>query len=74
MLCKKAKNPQGKEVARNLFHHPLKISLPPPGRNPESAPGGTFPQLRISNTALRLLLFTCAPKYTQMTVHNMRLN
>ena len=31
-------------------------------------------QLRMSNTALRLLLFTCAPKYTQMTVHNMRLN
>ena len=44
MLFKKAKNAEGKEVARNLFRqsqgdfrHPLKISLPPPGRNPETA-------------------------------------
>ena len=46
MLYKKAKNAEGKEVARNLFRHPLgdfrhplKISLPPPGRNPETATG-----------------------------------
>ena len=45
MLCKKAKDAEGKDVARNLlrhpledFRHPLKISLPPPGRNPETVP------------------------------------
>ena len=41
----KQKNAEGKDVARNLFghplgdfRHPLKISLPPLGRNPETAP------------------------------------
>ena len=38
MLCRKAKNTEGKDVARKLLHHPLKMSLPPPGRNPETAP------------------------------------
>ena len=38
MLCKKAENAKGKEVARILFRHPLKIYLPPPGRNSETAP------------------------------------
>ena len=44
-LGKKAKNAEGKKVGRNLFRHPLedyrhplKISLPPPGKNPETAP------------------------------------
>ena len=44
MLCRKAKKADRTEVARNLFHHPLgdfrhplKITLPTPGRNPESA-------------------------------------
>ena len=44
MLSRKAKNAEGKDVARDLFRHPLgdfchplKISLPPPGRNPETA-------------------------------------
>ena len=48
MLCKKGKNAEGKEVARNLFRHPvgdfrhpLKISLLPPGRNSEPAPDYT---------------------------------
>ena len=35
MLSRKA---EGKDVERKLFRHPLKISLPPPGRNPETAP------------------------------------
>ena len=45
MLYKKAKNAEGKEVARNLFRHPrgdfrhpLKIYLPSPEINPETAP------------------------------------
>ena len=45
MGCRTAKNAERKGIARNFFatprgdfHHPLKISLPPPGRNPETAP------------------------------------
>ena len=45
MLCRKANKAEGKGTARNFFchplgdfSHPLKISLPPHGRNPESAP------------------------------------
>ena len=45
MLCRKAKNAEGKGVALNFFRqplgdfrHPLKITLPSPGRNPETAP------------------------------------
>ena len=45
MLCRKAKNAEERRVASNFFattlgdfRHPLKITLPPPGRNPETAP------------------------------------
>ena len=45
MLCKNAKNAEGQEEVCNLFRHPLgdfrhplKIFLPPPARNPETAP------------------------------------
>ena len=39
MWCRKAKNAERKGIERNFFRHPLKMSLPPPGRNPETAPG-----------------------------------
>ena len=44
MLCRKAKNAEGKGVANFFathlrdFRHPLKKSLPRPARIPESAP------------------------------------
>ena len=38
MLCRKAKNAEGKGGSAQFFRHPLKITLPPPGRNPETAP------------------------------------
>ena len=53
------KNTEGKGVPRNLFphplghfRHPLKISLPPPGRNPESVPDISLflSQDRVNNT------------------------
>ena len=38
MLCRKAKNAL-KGGSAKFFRRPLKITLPPPGRNPETAPG-----------------------------------
>ena len=45
MGCRTAKNAERKGIARNcfatsweIFAIPLKMSLPPPGRNPETAP------------------------------------
>ena len=45
MLCRKAKNAEGKGGSAQFFRHtlgdfrhPLKITLPPAGRNPETAP------------------------------------
>ena len=45
LVCRKEKNAEGKRGSAQLFHHPLgdirhplKITLPPPGRNPENAP------------------------------------
>ena len=38
MLCRKAKIAEGKGDSAQFFRHPLKITLPPPGRNPETAP------------------------------------
>ena len=63
MLCWKANNAEGKEMARNLFRHPLgyfryplRIFLPPPGRNPESAPALLFPpSYRILETRITSL-------------------
>ena len=37
-MCRKAKNAKGKRGSAQFFRHPLKITLPPPGRNPETAP------------------------------------
>ena len=45
MFCRKTKNTEGKGGSAQFFRHPLgdfrhplKISLPPPGSNPETAP------------------------------------
>ena len=39
MLCRKAKKKRReKGDSKQFFRHPLKISLPPPARNPETAP------------------------------------
>ena len=38
MLCRKAKNTEVKGGSAQFFRHPLKISLPPPGSHPETAP------------------------------------
>ena len=48
MFCRKVKDAEGKGSRAQFvrhplgdFRHPLKFTLPPPGRNPETAPGGT---------------------------------